>query len=856
MPHKTQFILQLLVTAVLGGFLSAGALAADSNGESDFGQDDEIVLRAWGVPSGVATDIGSRVGAAIMRQFRERFPNVNPVATTGLTMPGGRTMDIVPLMQIAGDIAPDVMYVNFRQSDTYIRSKFLYPLDRYVERLEQTEQGKKELRQRVPQQCWDVIRRACPYREECPYLRDWGEPTIEADHKHIWSFPVGPLVMGIFYRKDLFADAGLPHRPPRDWVELIEWSRRLTDPRRDQFGLKVSNSNLSWTWLNFLYSAGGRAVEPDPKTGRWEAVFDSDEAVEAAHFLARLRLERIQVGDRSYRGVVNTDDQTQEDRVGMSFNYLDSRFFSQNDPNLYGFGPVPRGPSGLRGSEFNSMMCGIFAGLSGEKNKEKRDAAWEYIRFYDGWEARRIRTDIYIQSGNAKFVNPELLRAFGYTEFVRLIPPGWEEAYQDALKNGVPEPYGRNCQLVYKQMDRPLGQILQDSEVIAAIDSGDKEAAKKRIKQILQEGVAVCNERMLGILDPEEAQRRQWVALAAAVAIFVGFAFLFHRVFKVFKPPDRQERGWAFGRYKWAYSMMFPGVSAIALWAYYPLYRGMIIAFLDYNVRGFSEWVGLENFATVLYDDQFWYSMYISLWYAGLFMLFGFGAPIILAFLLTEVPRGKILFRTIYYLPTVLTGVVVIFLWKNFYGSGGLINQIVNVGIGGANFFLESASMETIEKVSVDWLNNKRFALFFCLLPTIWAGMGPGCLIYLAALKTVPEDLYEAADIDGAGICQKTAHIAIPSIRVLIVINFIGAFVGSVKGASSFVLAMTGGGPYTPHGQTEVVGLRIFYEAFMYLRFGQATAMAWVLGAFLIGFTVLQLQRLSRVEFRAAGQTG
>jgi ABC-type sugar transport system permease subunit len=80
--------------------------------------------------------------------------------------------------------------------------------------------------------------------------------------------------------------------------------------------------------------------------------------------------------------------------------------------------------------------------------------------------------------------------------------------------------------------------------------------------------------------------------------------------------------------------------------------------------------------------------------------------------------------------------------------------------------------------------------------------------------------------------------------------------IGAMQNGGQFILAMTGGGPYTPYGRTEVVGLHIFWEAFMFLRFGPATAMAWVLGAMLIGFTVVQLQKLSRMEFRAAKGTG
>jgi multiple sugar transport system permease protein len=250
----------------------------------------------------------------------------------------------------------------------------------------------------------------------------------------------------------------------------------------------------------------------------------------------------------------------------------------------------------------------------------------------------------------------------------------------------------------------------------------------------------------------------------------------------------------------------------------------------------------------VIHDKEFWYALWISVKYSLLYIVFGVATPIILAFLLTEVPRGKILFRMIYYLPAVLTGVIVIFLWKGFYGQYGMINQVLNIGIAGLNFL----PGVQIERLAIDWLQDPNFALFFCLLPSIWAGMGPGCLIYLAALKTVPDELYEAADVDGAGTRHKLFQIAIPSIKGLILINFVGVMIGVIRSGSEFMLAMTGGGPYTPYGQTEVVGLHIFWQAFGYLRFGAAAAMGWILGSLLIGFTLWQVQKLSRMEFRSA----
>ncbi|MGH7213308.1 MAG: carbohydrate ABC transporter permease, partial [Tepidisphaeraceae bacterium] len=286
---------------------------------------------------------------------------------------------------------------------------------------------------------------------------------------------------------------------------------------------------------------------------------------------------------------------------------------------------------------------------------------------------------------------------------------------------------------------------------------------------------------------------------------------------------------------------------SIGLWAYWPLAKGTAVAFQDYSVLGDSDWVGAKNFAEVLFDREFWYSLRVSLVYGLLYMFFGFWVPIALAFLLSEIPRGGTFFRVVYYLPAVLSGVVVIFLWQSFYLPEGLLNQVLNLFVDAINF----VSSWEIKPFNGNWVQDPQWALFMCLLPTVWAGMGPGCLIYLAALKMVPDDTYEAADLDGAGVMGKVFHVAVPAIKALITINFIGAMIGAIRGAGGFVLAMTGGGPYgETGGATEVIGLKLFLTTFGYLKFGPGAAMAWVLGAMLIGFTVLQLQRLSRLEFK------
>ena len=774
---------------------------------SGIARERPMSLRAVGVPGAAVSGPQGESQLRVMDAFVKRHPHVTLLPATGIAIPG-RSMDTQPLMQIAGDVSPDVIYVNFRQSDTYIRNKFLHPLDRYIEAkagvalpdghlldtdayyaaLAKGASFDKEMKTRMPRIIWDVIRRECPYGADCPHLAEWGRAPA-ARHSHVWAVPQNQEVMALFYRRDIFAEAGLPDRVPETLDEMLAWARKITNPEENLYGIAIPTADTGWSTLSILYSHGGRAVSQDAD-GVWRCVFDSEQAVDAYTFVARMFLEPFENDHGRFTSPVDTGDLASPGiRRGMWFSYLDQKSMEAIDPDVVGFGPVPKGPSGIRGSEYNCVMHGIYAG-SGE-DERIRNMAWEYIWFYGGNEAGAI------------------------------------------------------------------DQIGNDSQIRRSIEAGDIASARQSIAAILKTRVAIADEKMIGNIAPETMRFRRRVAALVVSAIAAVFVLVFWRVGVAFASaaphaganPD-DGGGWQRKRRRVAWLLLLPGLLSIGVWSYYPLARGTLMAFQDYNVRGFSSWVGLDNFATVLFNAEFWHSLGVSIKYTLLYMTFGFAAPIGLAFLLSEVPRGKILFRTLYYLPAVLSGVVVMFLWKGFYGSYGMINQMLNHLLHGVNAVFGTAYAD----VATNWLMSPDFALLFCLLPTIWAGMGPGCLIYLAALKTVPDDIYEAADIEGAGVWAKVRYIALPSIRTLIGINFVGALIGAMKSGSEFILAMTGGGPYTPHGMTEVVGLHIFWEAFGYLRFGTATAMAWVLGSMLIGFTVVQLQRLSRMEFRTAGK--
>jgi len=873
-----------------------------------------IHVKLFDLPDPSRTDTSTRADAAAVKEFIRRFPRLfaeryrqkyqaNPEKYgrhnwdnveielhrfSGIQVEGVGS----ELLAVAGGVAPDVMYVNFRMSDTYIQQGFLYPMDKpddgYLSAMSQN-----ELDFRVHPQIWPVIRRQGP---------DKG--------MQVWAMPYGgALGKVVIYRKDLFDAAGVPYpHPDWTWDDFYSACTNIADPGSGIYGIHFSKGkHESWWWITFLWSAGGEIMTWDEVSGAWTIDFDSPAAAVALDFYNRLCTEEwTDAEGRKRYGYAHRDADwgstaAKWDRgeIAMMVAYIDEKIFQRINPDITGMAPVPVGPTGQRGAELNSMMMGLFADI---KDPAVRDAAWEYIRFYDCEDAARIKTKIMVEGGLGRFINPRYLEKFGYPELVRLAPKGWKECFDIALETGRPEPYGKNSNAIYDLMTRPI-ETAEELALQGKLPAG-REERLMFLQKLLQQSVQKAREEMLGTLPPSTLRIHRLTAMFALAGIFAAFTWGFIRIGKAFTPPKLElhhGESWNPRRTVWAWLLLMPALLTIFLWQYLPLVRGSLMAFQDYQIMGHSRWVGLDNFGSVLWDAQWWSAVWNSVRYCLLVISLTFLPPVILAILLQEIPRGRLLFRTIYYLPAVMSGLVVILLWKTFYDptERGLLNALLmripaagflSIGLfifllafsfarrllyhgrrpwallfAGAGIFAMYLAAKIATPVFAQagpwyskilmtipepfrWLGDSHVAMLACVIPLIWAGMGPGCLIYLAALKSVPDELYEAADMDGATFIDKIIFIVFPILKPLLIINLVGAFIGSWLHATANILAMTGGA-----ARTEVAGLHIFYKAFIYLKFGPATAMAWILALILIGFTVYQLRILSRLEFRTTG---
>lgn len=769
----------------------------------------------YGVPPKEATDPRSIARRAVFEEFHRQNPDVRVVNAGGLPVSGARAESMF-LMAMAGDLAPDVFYVNFRQYYNYIDQGFCRPLD--------------DLVARDP----EVLRRVNPTVME----------VLKSYDGKLYAVPFWQVAMGLFFRRDHFREAGLdPARPPRTWAEFYAAGQRLVESKPGRVGFAFS-MGPGYNWTNFVWQAGGDVVAPG-EGGRWKATVNSPAGIAALDFYRKLTTAKWTGPDGKTHGPVadissNLNMDINQGKVSMWFSYSDDSILSTAEltPSQLGVAAMPAGPGGPAG-EINAGMWAINPRVT---DPRKLEAAWRFIKFFAGDEANRVRTQRFVELGLGYLVQPALLKQFGYGELAEGVDPAYVAANRELFKHGHPEPYGRNVQQVYVVLDGALDRAKLEPDVPA--------------QQILADISAEMDRKLLGYTPAETLKvQRAWalgILIVGVVATGVGLAIWISRVRGrpdtfVESLPAGVSRSRIYRFMSWC---LFPAALSILVWSYYPLARGLVIAFQDYRIVGGTSWVGLDNFISVFTQPIFYKSLLNSFLYVGLTLLIGFFLPIFLALALHEIPRFKVFFRTIFYLPAMTSPMVVALLWRQFYDKSeqGTLNAILAPLIAGMNHVGGWIGFAPLPLAN-DWLGNPNLAMFAVVLPGVWAAAGPGSILYLAALKNISTERYEAADLDGATWWQKIRFITLPGLKPLILINLLGAFIAGFK-AMENVFVLTDGGPlYATH----TIGLEVWKNAFMFLKFGYATAAAWVMGAILIGFTLIQIRSLMAMRFRSAG---
>lgn len=251
----------------------------------------------------------------------------------------------------------------------------------------------------------------------------------------------------------------------------------------------------------------------------------------------------------------------------------------------------------------------------------------------------------------------------------------------------------------------------------------------------------------------------------------------------------------------------------------FPFIASFLLSLTRYDLVGAPEFVGTRNFVHAFVEDpKFWISMRVTLFYALMVMPAGTVMAVLVALLLNQKVHGVAFFRTAFYIPSVVGGVGLALLWTYILDSNGPINHLLAlIGIKGPN-----------------WLFDVGWALPSLALMNLFS-VGGAMLIILAALQGVPQELYEAVEIDGGGELAKFWQVTVPQISPAIFYNVTMSLIGVLQTFEQAYI-MTGGGPGTA---TLFYGLHLYRNAFMYYRMGYACTLAWVMFLVILAVTGL-----------------
>ncbi|MCC6446487.1 MAG: extracellular solute-binding protein [Armatimonadetes bacterium] len=854
----------------------------------------------WGGPSAFEITVTSRYDTQVrqpkvLRDFFAAHPGVRLKQWDGIRMPAeGARASLA--MAMAANIGPDIFETDIRQA---VAQGLAYPLTEWIGEDGILASGKPKL---GPDGKPDLNGQIDADESKWPgwmKIRPLYRQVVTVDGKP-YSLPNrNGTYVGILYSKSLIRRVGLdPMRPPRTWDEFARWCRLLYDPKTREFGVEFTPA--SWAFAPWVATTGSSIVvqtRVSPATGKaytfneqatdfrtpdtgedlqvarpaWRANVASDRCAAAVGFYHRLRWapwvkeprtgepvelteEERRQGWTVFRGrrvrfspsdvvegsirVTTGDILETLKRMGRDLamyplwsgdmTEFESLGLEPGDMGMIPFPAMTEKEQPVLQASNSFFMIGKDVlkrgGDSPAERKVYRDLVWQILTRICSVEGMDEQIRRKVAAGQARFLNPRDLERLGFSDYLREMPPEnrmmWDEVAQGKILEVI-EPYmGRWLQFRDFYQREAIDLVLRPSG-----KNFDYRAALSQLERDANSGIMF--ERPPSELDAYRPRAR----LTAATIVFLliaGAAFIVRAQLRRADSAAGVYRGWL------PWLMLAPALASIALWGYYPLVRGLGMAFQDYRIVGRSPYTGLDNFISIALDPNFYHYIKTTFRFVLWNLALAFFTPIVLAFLLTEVPRLKVFFRTLFFLPQMTSGLVVTLMWKDMFAgtASGTINQLLKpLGIG-----------------PVDWLGNPATVMICVILPVVWAAAGIGSLIYLAALKSVPDELYEAASIDGAGILRRIWHITFPTIAPLVLINFVGAFIATFQSMGSIFLLTFGG----PGKETMVMGMAIWQEAYVNLRFSLATAYAWILGSLLIGFTCMQLGFLRRVDFRQA----
>lgn len=262
------------------------------------------------------------------------------------------------------------------------------------------------------------------------------------------------------------------------------------------------------------------------------------------------------------------------------------------------------------------------------------------------------------------------------------------------------------------------------------------------------------------------------------------------------------------------YLFALPWLIGLVVFLIGPIVASVLLSFTNWNLISPARWVGLENYRDMIHSRDFWQSIKVTLFYASLSVPLYLILGLSLAVLLNQRLRGMYVFRTILFLPTVLSGVAVAVLWVS----------LLNPDLGVVNQVLQAIGIDDPPR----WLLSPTWAVPAIVLMGVW-GIGGGAIIYLAGLQNIPPALYQAARVDGANAWQTFRYITLPLLTPTLLFTLLIGLIEAFQVFDTAFVLGGGGGQGGTRGSLLFYVLNLWNEGFRNGRFGYASALAWVL---------------------------
>lgn len=270
------------------------------------------------------------------------------------------------------------------------------------------------------------------------------------------------------------------------------------------------------------------------------------------------------------------------------------------------------------------------------------------------------------------------------------------------------------------------------------------------------------------------------------------------------------------------YLFLLPAGIVLLIFFFIPFFQTIGLSFLDYSNNIYhASFAGLQNYVAILHNPVFYKVMLNTIIYLVVAVPVLAIIPLFLAILINQKIKGITLYKILIYLPVIVSIVVAAIAFKWLYAEQGILNYLLNV------FHIHS----------IGWLTDPKYAIYSVIIVTIWKGIGYYMMIYLAALMSVPKELYEACDIDGAGFFTKHLTVTIPHIMPTIALVTTISSISAMK-IFSEIYVMTKGGPLN---STKTIVYYIYEKAFENLDLGYASAMAVILLVIVMAFSLVNI---------------